>query len=173
MNWDAIGAIGETLSAIAVLITLGYLAIQIRQNTQTMKASALRSMQDVIQLTEKNDRYIDCLMKAQRNETLTPEDRAHMVERLTTIMRTFEKIWFEFQLATLSRAQFEQNLDLLRWAMSVPAARKMWEHLADTFNPEFRMIVETEALGVDAPTSNMLKAFLALDEDLLTDRNTL
>ena len=31
MNWDAIGATAEFLSAIAVFVTLLYLAIQIRQ----------------------------------------------------------------------------------------------------------------------------------------------
>ena len=30
MNWDAIGAIGEILGAIAVVATLFYLAVQIR-----------------------------------------------------------------------------------------------------------------------------------------------
>jgi hypothetical protein len=28
MNWDAIGAIGEILGALAVVLTLGYLAIR-------------------------------------------------------------------------------------------------------------------------------------------------
>jgi len=30
MNWDAIGAIGQILGAAAVLVTLGYLAVQVR-----------------------------------------------------------------------------------------------------------------------------------------------
>ena len=30
MNWDAIGAIGQLLGALAVVITLGYLAVQVR-----------------------------------------------------------------------------------------------------------------------------------------------
>jgi hypothetical protein len=30
MNWDAVGAIGETIGAFAVVVTLAYLAIQIR-----------------------------------------------------------------------------------------------------------------------------------------------
>ena len=34
MDWDAIGAIGEITGAIAVLVTLVYLAVQIRQNTR-------------------------------------------------------------------------------------------------------------------------------------------
>ena len=37
MNWEAIGAIGELLGALGVVITLVYLAVQIRQNTQSME----------------------------------------------------------------------------------------------------------------------------------------
>lgn len=32
MNWDAIGAIGEIVGAAAVVLTLGYLAMQIRHS---------------------------------------------------------------------------------------------------------------------------------------------
>jgi hypothetical protein len=41
MNWEALGAIGETIGAIAVILTLGYLAVQIRQNTRMLEASVL------------------------------------------------------------------------------------------------------------------------------------
>ena len=34
MNWEALGAIGETVGAIGVILTLGYLALQIRQNSR-------------------------------------------------------------------------------------------------------------------------------------------
>jgi hypothetical protein len=30
MNWEALGAIGEIVGAIAVVVTIGYLAVQIR-----------------------------------------------------------------------------------------------------------------------------------------------
>ena len=38
--WDAIGATGEWAGAIAVVATLGYLAVQIRQNASSMRSSA-------------------------------------------------------------------------------------------------------------------------------------
>ena len=38
MNWDAAGAIGEIVGALAVVITLVYLAIQVRQNTRHVRA---------------------------------------------------------------------------------------------------------------------------------------
>ena len=43
MNWDALGAIGEVIGPLAVFFTLGYLAVQIRQNTKAVRASALDS----------------------------------------------------------------------------------------------------------------------------------
>ena len=38
MNWEAIGAVGEILGAIAVLVTLIYLATQIKQHTLATRA---------------------------------------------------------------------------------------------------------------------------------------
>jgi hypothetical protein len=35
--WEIIGAIGELLGALGVIVTLGYLAVQIRQNTLAME----------------------------------------------------------------------------------------------------------------------------------------
>ena len=34
MNWEAVGAIAETIGVIAILVSLVYVAIQIRQNTR-------------------------------------------------------------------------------------------------------------------------------------------
>jgi hypothetical protein len=39
MNWEAIGAIGEIVSAMAVFVSLIYLAVQIRQNTRQIVSS--------------------------------------------------------------------------------------------------------------------------------------
>ena len=67
MNWEAIGAVGEILGATAVLITLGYLAVQVRQSTRAMKTSTSSSLNhDVHLLTNDNERYIAGLAKFER-----------------------------------------------------------------------------------------------------------
>ena len=48
MNWEAIGAIGEIVGAIAVVATLGYLATQIRQNTRSDRAASRQMILDVL-----------------------------------------------------------------------------------------------------------------------------
>lgn len=46
MNWDAIGAIAETLGAVGVIASLVYLAGQIRQNTSNVRNSTAASFAD-------------------------------------------------------------------------------------------------------------------------------
>jgi hypothetical protein len=41
MNWDAIAAVGQVLGSIAVLVTLGYLAVQVRHaNYELQRATS-------------------------------------------------------------------------------------------------------------------------------------
>ena len=41
MNWDAIGAIGTLVGGVAVLLTLVYLSIQVRQNSRAVQLAGL------------------------------------------------------------------------------------------------------------------------------------
>lgn len=43
MNWDAISAGGEIVGAVAIIVTLFYLAAQMRQNTRSIQLSALHA----------------------------------------------------------------------------------------------------------------------------------
>ncbi|MFT4561292.1 MAG: hypothetical protein ACI9BW_001032 [Gammaproteobacteria bacterium] len=44
MNWGAIEAVGETPGAAAVVISLGYVAVQIRQNTNETRMQRNQSL---------------------------------------------------------------------------------------------------------------------------------
>ncbi len=44
MNWDAIGAVGEILGAAAVLITLLYLATQVKQTNKIARFNSTREL---------------------------------------------------------------------------------------------------------------------------------
>jgi len=50
MNWDAIGAIGEIVGAIAVVVSLAYLAVQIKQSNA---ASARAAVQELLDLNDR------------------------------------------------------------------------------------------------------------------------
>jgi len=43
MNWEAISAVGEIVGAIAVVVTLIYLAIQVRRGTSATQAASIQA----------------------------------------------------------------------------------------------------------------------------------
>ena len=45
MNWEALGAIGEIVGAVAVILTLGFLAVEIRQSRKVVRRSACQQPQ--------------------------------------------------------------------------------------------------------------------------------
>jgi hypothetical protein len=46
MNWEAIGAVGEILGAVAVVVSLVYLATQIRQNSRSVNIESERFLNE-------------------------------------------------------------------------------------------------------------------------------
>ena len=48
MNWDAIGAVGEIVGALAVVISLIYLATQIRTSNGAVRQASMQEIQNQI-----------------------------------------------------------------------------------------------------------------------------
>ena len=93
MNWDAIGAIGEVVGAVAVVLTLGYLAISIRQTNRTVKVD---SRQRVL------DRYSDAL-----GNVLAP----NVLDAMRNGLQDFDGLSSKDQAAyTLAQTIFANNL---------------------------------------------------------------
>lgn len=65
MNWEAIGAIGEVFGALAVLVTLFYFAVQIRQSNRLAEAQSQRELMT-----------LDVFTPVVTDPTLTTEFRA-------------------------------------------------------------------------------------------------
>jgi hypothetical protein len=79
MNWDAIGAIAELIGAGAVVLTLLYLSIQLRQNTEAVRHSAERIiLEDAITWMYKlaeNPELTGIYLKGIRGEELDSNDK--------------------------------------------------------------------------------------------------
>lgn len=90
MNWDAISAIGEIIGAVAVVVSLIYLGIQIQQNTRQVSISIKAAELSVI---EGN---IDSANRIREFFLLNPE--------LLDLYRTGWKSYHN--LDTLSKAKF-------------------------------------------------------------------
>lgn len=77
MNWDAIGAIGEIVGAIAVVASLAYLAIQVRQNSKSLDRS--NEYSDAASIHDSQIMYSACFSQLANDRELA--DIYHRLEK--------------------------------------------------------------------------------------------
>ena len=120
MNWDAMGAVGEIVGAIAVLATLIYLAAQIRQNAQAldrqgdiaqaqiqqMRADSITQLSTVCTANTENIELLTRLINTKEisPEELSPEENMRARMLLTMLRSNLENTFLQFKKGFLSEA---------------------------------------------------------------------
>jgi len=88
MNWDAIGAIGEIIGALAVVVTLIYLAIQTRHNSK-IDAFAIRQYHN---RSSSNVAYKNGMLSEQSWRLLYLHEVPRIVRKYPGLIPRFEAI---------------------------------------------------------------------------------
>jgi hypothetical protein len=138
------GAVGELISGVAVLITLAYLALQIRQNTRAMRVGSLQARHDAI-----NQIYRDMyqtpgmpeLLGKEINdpESLTEVEDRSLSLRLISYLTTLQGLYYERKLGTLEE-ELTRSVDQVVQLARSPRRRRWWREQGRnvvSFSPEF------------------------------------
>jgi hypothetical protein len=117
MNWDAIGAIGEIVGAIAVLATLIYLAIQIRQNSaiqraQTHQQLALERVNGV-RLITTNKELRDAVGKARFGKPLTEDEQGILFWMTVMHLREYENELYQHSQGMIEDDELEVQKNIV------------------------------------------------------------
>ena len=127
-----LGNYGEFVGAIAVVVTLVYLAVQIRQNTNNMQANAYStwsdSMGSILDMMMSNDR-VDQIMREGWNveDGVTEENWMTFVLWHQRYFYHFESIWQMYKLGTLNKHIFDLEMARVRLFLSTPSVLQWWE----------------------------------------------
>jgi hypothetical protein len=118
MTLEDLGNIGDFLGGIGVVITLVYLAFQIRlnpnevrENTKSAKASAFQSIAS--QIAEVNARIISdpdmarIMVAGSRGERLSPEDQFRFDRHISTFFRFHDTLLYQFQQGMLEQDHWD------------------------------------------------------------------
>ena len=154
MDWNMVGAIGETLGAVGVIVTLVYLAGQLRQNTKALRTSANRAYQ------ERTDSYWD--FQAQHASVLSPilanqtpydELTTEQVMILDSMMmkafNLFQMIFLQHRAGAMGEEEFRGSKDGFGRAFQAPLMRESWKRLGPmmAFADGFRAFMDEEIMG--------------------------
>ena len=145
MDIMELGALGELVGAIASLVLLGYIALQLRENTRATEAASRQSFaeEDLIFLNTALDPSVIArgLAKTTAGEELSPLERSQLIERQHLNFRIMEHAHYQL----LDDTEWDRYHRIVQFAMRENEyARAMFELWRPTFNPRFLAYVEAE-----------------------------
>ena len=157
MNWEAIGAVGELLGALGVIVTLGYLAVQIRQNTRVVKATGYHAVNAAtlprdVSVIENPD-VARLLVEGLSGRELSPEDFVRFHTFLHSVFRFFDSMYYQYRNQTLDSEHWETHREAMRRWLANPSLRAWWDAFQNTFTPSFRELVVREIQAIEQPPS--------------------
>jgi len=139
MNWDAIGAVGEVVAALAVVFTLAYLATQIRQNNKLLRSGSRQTLiaNDVSSLTT-NLENADVFAKLVSNQSLSPEDQLRLSFMFALDLRNREFEYFQYVDGLLDEETWHSYRQVVLINHSSELGRKWWNEIGKGFvDPKF------------------------------------
>ena len=146
MNWEAIGAIGEVAGAIGVIATLLYLAVQIRQNTKSIKGATLDA------ITERKQyelRWSSDIAPAWRKSLMDPDNLTEIeswqiTEWMTACFVARQNEYYQFKQGLLDDESWAASEKIIRMALGSDWQRNWWKQFAPSaFSESFITLVET------------------------------
>ena len=100
MNWDAAGAIGEIVGALAVVMSLIYLASQIRIQNREAKISSVHDITEAFRLaitSFQDEQRAIVYTKALRDfDNLSEAERLQFISMVQGLMRVWEEAFYQY-----------------------------------------------------------------------------
>jgi hypothetical protein len=147
VNLETVNAIAQIVAALGVIASLFYLAVQIRQNTQSQRSLANDSLtRSLIELLGPQagdpDQLRAFAAAAEDWDGATEGDRTRCVSIFFTTFKLFENAWFQQRQGTLDREQWE-SWDLhIRVYYHRPGIKTWWSGRRGLFSAGFRRYLE-------------------------------
>jgi len=144
---EDLGNTGEFLGAIAVLISLIYLALQIRHNTMTVRAGtsaavseSLARVTEVVGTDPQTARVY--MLGLAEDPTLSPEENFQFNFLFATYMRRVENAYYQQLRGFVNSEHWQTTERTLSLFMERPGARHTWEGARSVYSDQFVAYVD-------------------------------
>lgn len=150
MNWEAIGAVGEVVGALVVVISVIYLATQVRQNTATNRAEALRTFSIEVSRqfgawgldSRGSALWHKVIYEQVRRSELSPEDAMSISFLIVSRLSLFDAAYRSYKEGILSENEFRPMLTTR--IVTLPFTKDSWPIYRKELSPDFVEYMERE-----------------------------
>ena len=158
MNWEAIGAIGEVGGAIAVVLSLLYLAVQIRQNSLLIRSSTyhaanqwnLAAMSAAVQSPQTAKVFTQGLADPRQ---LEEHERTQFTMMMHLLFAGFGHQYISYRGGAILEDQWRNVERIIRWYLKLPGTQTWLRGAKELLPPEFVVYLEDELASKSTPST--------------------
>lgn len=133
MKLEKLSAAAELISSVAIVVTLGYLAIETNQNTRATQASIRQAMLvEDRELLFKEIDYPHLHPETYGLRDLTPDQELQIQAFMTTFLRIREHHWLQFQAGVIDEETWSSYRYPIRVFLATDWAKQQWRSRADS-----------------------------------------
>lgn len=151
MNWEALQGIAELVGALGVIISLIYLAAQVRQNTKSIRTASnqdlLTSFNGMLEFAKSSEygaKIFDAYAR-QGLENLSQQEIAGVRVASVQILRVFEQAYLQRRAGLLDEDVWQGWEYNMKIVMGLPGVVVGWRSLRPILHPGFAELMESFA----------------------------
>lgn len=137
MNWEAIGSVGEMVSALAVVVSLVYLGVQLRTNSKTLKASAAWDAETIFaeaNIQSARDPEFSALARRYMSpdvsiDDFTEDERSQTWFALTSVIQVVQAQYFLWREGSLPDYVWKYRVAFVRNFILLPVVEANWQQM--------------------------------------------
>ena len=147
MSWEIIGALGNVIGAIAVVVSIIFLAVEVRHNTASNRLAAEKDIANSITtqifLSTASTRLPDIYLRGTEDPSqLKPEEEGQFTFYVMGFLRLVQDAYDRYQEGNISERTW-QSIELLLMAhLSSKGMKATWDVRSNTLKEEFRNYVD-------------------------------
>ena len=127
MEWEAIGAVGEAAGATAVVVTLIFLILQVRQTNKSIRSATRSRVTETVSQTMatlQEPAYASVMMRGMAEYTsLSPVEQLQFASYCQRLMRVWEDAFFQWRRGDLDRQAWSSSSAFMLDILSTPGFR--------------------------------------------------
>ncbi|MDA1370631.1 MAG: hypothetical protein O2971_07705 [Proteobacteria bacterium] len=139
MNWDALGAIAEVIGGLGVILTLVYLAIQIRGSNRVASAQSRHAMSEfALNVSKFRAEHADRIARVNSDGDLTDGDKEFQYWNHMQMMLFTETYFHQHELGLMPDSHWRPFAHYIVNYFAIRGFREFWVQVGPSFSEDFR-----------------------------------
>ena len=138
VNWSAIGAIAEAIGGLGVILTLGYLSLQIRGSNRVASAQSRQSMSEfAMGISRFRAEHADRYAKIASGEELSQGDKEFQYWSHMQMLTYGEAYYRQFELGLMPDSHWKGFTRWIEGYVRSSGFEQFWEKEGTSFSEDY------------------------------------